>query len=171
MPNSEKGNNSVKLSKNFMKISLGHLHHATKLHALDPSSSGSPDIFFTILFYCTKCQSRKSYIIQLNIHRRLSKVNQVMYTLDKICIPNIMIVAQGVLQIFCSQCHLWLECLRMKGGLNQPNIHRMLLEVNHHRSSTHIPNLYAWYHDPTQKLISSSTPWTKSVCQISWSYI
>ena len=33
----------------------------------------------------------------------LPKVNQVIYTLDTICEPNIMILAQAVLQIFCWQ--------------------------------------------------------------------
>ena len=33
MPNSEKGNNSVKYSQNFMKSLSGHLHHVPKLYA------------------------------------------------------------------------------------------------------------------------------------------
>ena len=33
----------------------------------------------------------------------LPKVNQVIYTLDTICEPNIMILAHAVLQIFCWQ--------------------------------------------------------------------
>ena len=33
----------------------------------------------------------------------MPKVNQVMYTLDTICEPNIMILAHMVLEIFCSQ--------------------------------------------------------------------
>ena len=32
-----------------------------------------------------------------------TKVNQVIYTLDTICDPNIMTLAQVVLEIFCSQ--------------------------------------------------------------------
>ena len=39
-------------------------------------------------------------IIQPNIYRILLKVNQVIYILDIICITNIMIKAQVVLQIF-----------------------------------------------------------------------
>ena len=39
--------------------------------------------------------------IQLNNYRILLKVNQVIYTLDTICEPNIMILAQANLQIFC----------------------------------------------------------------------
>ena len=37
------------------------------------------------------------------IDRILPKVNRVIYTLGTIYMPNIMILAQGVLQIFCSQ--------------------------------------------------------------------
>ena len=40
----------------------------------------------------------------VNIYRILPKVKQVIYTLDTICEPNIMILDQVVLQIFCSQC-------------------------------------------------------------------
>ena len=69
----------------------------------DPSSSGSPDILFTRLLYYTKCQRRKSEIIQSNSFGNLLKVNQFIYTLDTICEPNIMILAQPILEIFSSQ--------------------------------------------------------------------
>ena len=36
-----------------------------------------------------------------DIDRILPQVNQAIYTLDTICEPNIMILAQVVLQIFC----------------------------------------------------------------------
>ena len=39
----------------------------------------------------------------VNIYRILPKVNQIIYTLDTISEPNIMILAQAVLQIFCSE--------------------------------------------------------------------
>ena len=71
--------------------------------------SGSPDILFTRLLYCTKCQNRKSEIIQSNSLWILPKVNQVIYTLDTICEPNIMILAQAVLEIFCSQGSIGLQ--------------------------------------------------------------
>ena len=48
-------------------------------------------------------KSKKRGITQLNIFGILSKVNQVIYTLDPNCVPNIMSLAQMVLQIFCSQ--------------------------------------------------------------------
>ena len=69
----------------------------------DPSSSGSPDILCTRLLYYTKRQSRKRDIIQSNIYRILSNVNQIIYTLDTICMPNIMTLAQAVIQILCWQ--------------------------------------------------------------------
>ena len=39
----------------------------------------------------------------------LPKVNQVIYTLDTICEPNIMILAKAVLEIFCSQGSIGLQ--------------------------------------------------------------
>ena len=39
-------------------------------------------------------------IIQSNIYRNLPKVNQFIYTVDTICVPNIMTLAQMVLLIF-----------------------------------------------------------------------
>ena len=40
--------------------------------------------------------------------------------------PNIMILAQAVLQIFCSQGSLWVQCLSLESGIH---------------------NLYGKYHD------------------------
>ena len=56
-----------------------------------------------MLFNYKKFQSRKREIIQSNSFGFLPKVNQVIYTLDTICEPNIMILVQAVLEIFCSQ--------------------------------------------------------------------
>ena len=106
----------------------------------DPSSSGSSIILFTRLLYYTICQSRKREIIQPNIFRILPKVDQVIYILDTICMPNSMILAHWVLLIFCSRGLLWVKCLSLKRGIIQSNIHR----------------------------IRSSTPWTPSICQILW---
>ena len=66
------------------------------------SSSSSPDILLRRLLHYTKCQSLKREIIQPNIYRISPKANQVIYTLDTICEPN-MSLAQAVLQIFCWQ--------------------------------------------------------------------
>ena len=38
----------------------------------------------------------------------LTKANQVIYTLDTICDPNIMTLTQAVLEIFCSQASIGL---------------------------------------------------------------
>ena len=48
----------------------------------------------------------KREIIQSWIYRILPKVNQVIYTLDTICDPNIMTFAQAVLEIFRSQASM-----------------------------------------------------------------
>ena len=132
MPKSEKGNDSVKYSQNFMKSESGHLCHVPKLYAWyhDPSTSSSQDILLTKLLYYTKCQSRKREIIQPNIYRILPKVNQVIYTMATIYMPNIMILAQDVIQIFCPQGSIGLQCVSPKREIIQPNIHRILRTVN-----------------------------------------
>ena len=76
------------------------------------------DIYVTRLLYKTKCQKRTRDIIQPNIYRILPKVNQVIYTLDTICMPNIMILVQAVLKI------LWVKYLSLKRGIMQSNMHR-----------------------------------------------
>ena len=55
----------------------------------------------TALLHKTTKSERE--IIQSNSYRILSKVNQVIYTLDTICMSNIMTLAQAFLQVFCSQ--------------------------------------------------------------------
>ena len=80
----------------------------------------------TMLLYYTKCQSRKREIIQSNIYRILLIVNQVVYTLDSICEPNIMTLAQAVLQIFCSHGPLWVKCLSPKREIIQSNFDGIL---------------------------------------------
>ena len=63
----------------------------------------------------TRCQGQKRGIIQSNIYRNLQKVNQVIYTLDTVYVPNIMILAQMFLQIFCWQGSIGLQCMSQKG--------------------------------------------------------
>ena len=48
-------------------------------------------------------------IIHSNIFGILPKVNQVISILDTICEPNIMILAQAVFEIFCSQGTIGLQ--------------------------------------------------------------
>ena len=95
----------------FNKISAGVYETLCPQHMLAPK-----DNLETMLLYYIKCQSWKREIIQPNIHRILPKVNQVIYTLDTICLPNtcIMILDQTVLQIFCSQSPLWVKCISLK---------------------------------------------------------
>ena len=77
-----------------------------------------------------RCQSQKRGIIQSNSNRILPKVNQVIYTLDTICVPNIMILAQAGIQIFCWQGSIGVQWVSRKRGMIQSNIHRILRKVN-----------------------------------------
>ena len=54
-------------------------------------------------FTIRNAKVRKWRVIQSYIYRILPKVNQVIYTLNKICEPNIIIRAQAVLQLLCWQ--------------------------------------------------------------------
>ena len=63
----------------------------------------------------TRCPSQKRGIIQSNIYRNLPKINQVIFTIDTICVPNIMILAQMFLQIFCWQGSIGLQWMSEKG--------------------------------------------------------
>ena len=62
-----------------------------------------------MLLYYTKCQSQKREIFQSNSFGILPKINQVIYILDTICEPNIMILAQAALEVFCSQGSIGLQ--------------------------------------------------------------
>ena len=93
----------------------------------------------TMLIYYTKCQSQKRELIQSNIYIILLIVNQVIYTLDTICEPNIMTLAQAILLIFCSQGPLWVKCLNPKREIIQSNklkqffsyfVHKVLYGLN-----------------------------------------
>ena len=97
MPKSDKGNNPVKyIHRIIWEVNQVIYIMYPNLYTWyqDPSLSGSPDILFTRLLYYTKRQNRKREIIQPNIYRILPKVNQVFYTFDPICMPNIMILAK-----------------------------------------------------------------------------
>ena len=77
-----------------------------------------------------KCLSMKRGIIQSNIHRILWKPNQIIYLMYSNCLPDIMIQAQMLLQIFCSQGCFTIQNASQKRGIIQPNIYRILLKVN-----------------------------------------
>ena len=81
-------------------------------------------------FTIQKCQSRKREIIQPNVYGMLPKLNQVIYTLDTICMPKNMIIAQAVLQVFCWQGPVWVKFLSMERKIVQSNIHWILWKVN-----------------------------------------
>ena len=111
-------------------------------------------IFISQSCFSTQNDSQKREIIQSNIFRILPKVNQVIYILDTFCMPNIMTLAQTVLQVFCSQDPLWVKCPSPKWGIIQSNFDRILWKVNQVIYIMY-PNC-AWYHDPS----SSSSPET-----------
>ena len=115
-----------------MKRQSDNLPYVPKQYAWyrDPSSSSSPDILLTSCFTIQNALSLKREIIQPNIYRILPKLNQVIYTLDTICMPKIMIIAQAVLQVFCWQGPVWVKFLSMKREIIQSNIHRILWKVN-----------------------------------------
>ena len=75
-------------------------------------------------------KSVKGEIIQPNRYRLLPKVNQGICTLDTIFVLNIRILLQAVLQIFCWQGSISLQCISRKRGIIQSNIHRILRKVN-----------------------------------------
>ena len=70
-----------------------------------------------------------------------SKFNQVIYTLDKNCKPNSMILIQAVIQIFMSQD----KCQSRKRDILQYNI---FTEIYTSAPLTR-DKLYAKYHDPS----------------------
>ena len=88
--------------------------------------------------------ARKRGITQPKIYGIGSKFNQFIYTLVCTYIPNIRILVKAVLQIFCSEV-IPLQNVR-KRGITQPKIYGI-----------------------GSKLISSSTSWSETICQISGS--
>ena len=94
------------------------------------SSSQDTCILLTRLLHCTNGESWKREIIQQNINRILQKVNQSIYILDTVCEPNIMILAQTVLKIFCWQDSIGLQYISRKRGIIQSNNHRIPQKVN-----------------------------------------
>ena len=138
-------------------------------------------------------------IIYRNIYRHLPEVKQVIYTLNTIGVPNIRILVQAVLQIFCWQ---GFNTISRKRGIIQSAFHRNLQNVKQvicimYPNIIHdiviltqsVLQLLYWQNCLTiqnakvgkglylsqifkefwQNSIRSSTPWTQSVSQISWS--
>ena len=64
----------------------------------------------------TICLPLKIIEASSKFHGNCPKVNQVIYTLDTICMVNIMILAQAVLHVFCSQGPLWVKCRSVMGN-------------------------------------------------------
>ena len=62
--------------------------------------------------------SRKREIIKPNIDKILPKVNQVIYSLDTICEPNIMILAQVSPDILLTRFHRYTIHKSKKGDIS-----------------------------------------------------
>ena len=116
---SNKGHNSVKFHRSLRKVNQVNYNMY--------QNSMSDIIILAQWFsrYCVdkiallyKTPNSEREIIQANINRILSKDNQVIYTLDTICEPDIMILAQAVLHIhvFCCQRSIGLQCKSRKRG-------------------------------------------------------
>ena len=96
-------------------------------HMLAPKDNLQMTNFCSIPLEGSPCQKRKR--IHSNIYRILPEVNQVIYTLDTICMPNIITLAQAVLQIFCPLGPLWVNWPSPKREIIQSNFHRILFKV------------------------------------------
>ena len=97
-------------------------------HTLAPKGNLQMTNFCLIPLEESPCRNRE--IIHSNIYRHLPKVNLVIHTFDTMCMPNSMILAEAVLQIFCSQGPLWVKCLSLKREIIQSNFDRILWKVN-----------------------------------------
>ena len=98
MPKSEKGNNSVKYSvkysQNFMEVNqVIYIMHPNCIPDIMILAQAVLQIFCSQGCFTIQKASQKREIIQSNIYRILPKINQVIYTLDTICEPNIMVLA------------------------------------------------------------------------------
>ena len=83
----------------------------------------------------------------VKLFENFAKMNWIIYTLDTICIPNIMTIAQAVLQIFSSQ-----DCFTIQNAKVKNERYSVIYLQNFaKRYSCHIHlghNLDAKYHDP-----------------------
>ena len=73
---------------------------------------------------------RKKKIIQSDIFGIVPKTNQVIHTFGTFYEQNIMILAQAVLEIFCSHGPFGVQCLSLKRGILQSNFDKVLWKVN-----------------------------------------
>ena len=67
------------------------------------------EIFCSHAFIDSLWESQKREIIQSCIERNFPKFNQAIYTSATICEPNIMTLAQVVIEIFRSQAFIGLQ--------------------------------------------------------------
>ena len=120
-----KGDQSVKYIQNFAKI---------KQVIYTLNTICEPNIMVlawaVLKIFCwhgsinLQCKIWKRGIIQSNSYRNLPKVNLHILTLDTIYVPNYMILAQAIHQVFCWQGPTGLQCISWKREIIQPNIYR-----------------------------------------------
>ena len=130
-PDAKVGNRTSFSQSNIYRIlPFLHLGHNQYARYHDPSSSGSPDIYWQGSFGLQGLSRKRGIIQQTFIEICQKLIWQVIYTLDTICVPNIMIPAQVVLQIFCWHDYTGLQCASLKREIIQPNINGILPKVN-----------------------------------------
>ena len=76
----------------------------------DPSSSGYPDISFTMSLMAKLPKSKKEHN-SVKYSQNFTKVNQVICIMFPNCMPDIMNLAQAILQIFC-----WQDCFTIQNA-------------------------------------------------------
>ena len=81
-------------------------------------ASGVLEIFCSQGSIGLQCTKSKKGHNSIKNSRFFSKVNQVIYTTGILILQNLMILASGVLEIFCSQGSIGLQCTKSKKGHN-----------------------------------------------------
>ena len=146
MPKSEKGDHSAKYSRSefcqkLIRQSTPWTQSVCRINLI--LAHAVLQIFCWQCSIGLQCISRKRGIIQPNIHKILRKVNQVICIMYPNSTPDIMILTQAVLQIFC-----WQYCFTIQNA-----------KVGKGREFSQI------FTEFCQKLIRSCTPWTQSLNQ------
>ena len=100
------------------------------MHNIIISAQGVLQLFCSQVCSFIQNASQKRKIVQPTIYRILPKFNQVIWLLYTICMRNIIILAQGVLQLFCSQDCFFIQNASQKREIVQPTIYRILPKFN-----------------------------------------
>ena len=108
-----------------MQLQTGFIKHYDPNHMFAPKEN---TYHLSLLALIEKRQKRN--IAQSIMYGIYSNFIQIIYSLNTNCVLNVMITAQVVNQRFCQQCSLLLKCIRLKRGIIQSNIHKILRNVN-----------------------------------------